>query len=218
MNRNFLSVVSTSVLVVCALIVTGLVVRRELFSPIEPAQPRPAVATRPIAGVAHMADTGLVIGAPNARVRILEFSDFQCPFCAAFAASLRQLRHEHPGQITVVWRHLPLTSIHPFSLGAANASECANAQGRFEAFHDALFDHQEKIGVWTWNRFAREAVVPDLAQFDRCVSSSLYAGRVEADLHTATNHNFRSTPTIIVNGMLYDGLPNEAQMQAWLVR
>lgn len=217
MNRALLSNVSTGVLVVCAVLITGLVLRREVFPPQEPSVPVPPAPTRAAApGLAHAADTGLVIGPPTARVRILEFSDFQCPFCAAFARSVQKMRKEHPGQIAVVWRNLPLTRIHPFALAAANAAECANAQGRFEAFHDTVFAHQDKLGTWTWNRFAREAGIPDRTAYAQCIADSLYAGRVKVDREAAAANNFQSTPTIIVNGTLYDGLPSDSQMQAWL--
>jgi protein-disulfide isomerase len=141
------------VLVVCALTVTGLLVRQQLFPPA-------AVAAVPVTRVKDwqpLSQVGNVMGPRGARVTIVEFSDFQCPFCGQAAQALQGVRERYP-DVAIVYRHLPLEA-HPHAFAAAVASECAAEQGAFQAFHDHLFAHQDSIGVTPWDSVAHRAGV-----------------------------------------------------------
>ena len=192
----------SGILVLCAVTVTTLVVRRELF-PSKPGEPR--LERRSVAGWERYAQAGQVMGTPTAPVKIVEYSDFQCPFCARFSATLRELRARHPDRVQIVYRHFPLTSIHPHAAAAAAAAECAGVQGRFEAYHDLLFAQQDSIGTRDWSRFAADAGVPDLAAFGRCVSSPAPGNRVSRDITSARELKVEVTPTIVVNGQFIPG-------------
>lgn len=208
MSKETLSTVTNVVLVGCALLVTAALVRREFFPP-----PIAAAAPPTIHDVAHWANltaAGHTLGPDTATVRIVEFSDFQCPFCAQLEPQLAALRTSHPGRLAVIYRHFPLPA-HKYAAAAALASECAADQGRFEAYHDALFQSQDSIGVLSWDAFARRAGVPQLATFRDCMASQRDKERVDGDAAAAASISAQGTPTLVVNGRM---LGSSAQLDS----
>jgi protein-disulfide isomerase len=197
-----LSNLITAVLVVCAALVTGALVRREIFP--APSVSSPAVT---IARWETLVSAGHQMGPEQAAATIVEFSDFQCPSCAAAQSELRKLREMYPRDVAVVYRHFPLEAGHPYARRAAIASECAAEQGRFERFHDLLFQRQDSIGRMPWERFARLAGVPSRSRFADCLSARRPEARVNRDLATADSLGLQGTPTLLVNGRRFDGSP-----------
>lgn len=189
------------VLVVCALTVTGLVVRREFSQPVKPATA--LVATR-VTDWRTYALAGHRIGRADAPVTIVLFSDFQCRFCAVGAERLRELRRVRPDDFAVIYRHFPLRS-HPYAAPAARASECAARQQRFEAFHDALFAAQREIGTKPWERFAETAGVPNRAAFQACIHSATQDPALQRDSLDGARLGVSGTPTLLVNDMRLNG-------------
>lgn len=188
----------TGVLVVCAVVVTALLVRRELFAPtaaIQGVAPPPAV----VSGWRAYADAANRSGPDEASVTIVEFSDFQCPFCRIMAARLDSLRVDNPGAVRVVYRHFPLPSIHPHAIQAAQASECAGEQGRFWPMHDALFAMQDSIGRTSWDRYAELAGVGSMAAFQACMSRPAAPTAMHPDTAAGNKLGIRSTPTLLIN-------------------
>lgn len=147
-----------------------------------------------------IASGGHELGPPDAPVRIVEFSDFQCPYCARIQPLLKDAVQRHWPRVTVVYRHFPLEKIHPHALGAALASECAAEQGRFREYHDTLFERQDEIGTITWSEIAIAAGVSDTALFATCVNERRHQGRVTADVNAAALAGVRGTPTLVING------------------
>lgn len=146
------SAAATFALVVCAVTVTTLLVRREMASG--------AVGNRASAPVAQpdwmdYAGAGHRIGSLNARVTVIEFFDYQCPFCKKMDARLQSALAKYSGDLAVVYRHWPLKRIHPFAMAAAVASECAAASGRFERMHALLLNQQDSLGVLSWRELGR---------------------------------------------------------------
>jgi protein-disulfide isomerase len=183
---------------ICAIVLTGAVVRREVVSRRPPSEPHPAV----VADWSALQRSGYRIGPLSAPVTIVEFSDFQCPVCAQFANEvLRPALRDHPGLVSVIYRHWPL-SIHPFAFEAAVAAECAGRQDRFEAFHDALFRAQDSIGHRSFARFALDVGVRDTARFNDCLGDTAVSKQVEKDREAARAVGARGTPAFIVNGYL----------------
>ncbi|HEX6937934.1 MAG TPA: thioredoxin domain-containing protein [Longimicrobiales bacterium] len=209
-ERDRLASAGTVVLAVCALVITGLVVRRELYTP-----PARVAVPRLLDDWSELTARGHWLGPPDARVKIVEFSDFQCPFCAQIQPVLRELREKYSDEVAIVYRHLPLESIHPFAYSAALAAECAAAQARFERFKDALFENQALIGTVPYDSIARLAGVADLARFRDCVESEEFAGNVDADVETARAAGLTGTPSIIIGGYLLPGTPSFAELEAW---
>jgi len=139
-----------------------------------------------------------VRGPADARVTIVEFSDFQCPFCRRMRAPMDGLLDEYAGQVRIVYRHFPLSS-HPLAMPAAEASMCANEQGLFWPYRDLLFEHQEELSAETLRELAAQVEL-DLSAFDACVADSRYRGAVETDLAAGREAGVQGTPAYFVNG------------------
>lgn len=196
-------------LVLCALVITGLVVRREVAGS---GQHGGKALTR-VDAWSRYATSGQRLGPADARVTIVEFSDFQCPSCKKLAGQLEHIRKQYPRDVAVVYRHYPLDPIHPHARQAALASECAAAQGRFEAFHDILFGFQDEIGSRAWLEFAGSAGVQDLDGFEQCLAEGMYAERVEADMAAARELEIGGTPLVLINSLKFHGTPPLAELQ-----
>lgn len=198
------------VLTLCAVTVTGLLVRREFFSA-PPGQP-------PVTKVddwREYARDGHRMGPANAPVTVVVFSDFQCRFCGVLMANLRDLRNAYPEQVAVVYRHFPLSN-HEYAAAAARASECA--QGRFEAFQDALFASQDSIGAISWDRFASEAGVEDLAAFRACTTNSAPSPALARDSAAGGRLRVSGTPTLLINDQRFQGAVPPAILDEYVRR
>lgn len=211
MSRDLYSDVLTGVLVACALVVTATLARRELLPP---AAPGPDMAPRAVDNWAQLVSAGQWLGRRDAPVRIVEFSDFQCPFCARTHPAVEAVRQRHPDRVAVLFRHFPLDAIHPYARPAALASECAAEQGRFGEFATLLFAQQDSLGAKPWSRFAAEAGVPDAAAFERCVLTSRTMPNVDRDAKLGTATRIEVTPTLVINGTLRPGAITEAQLDS----
>ena len=155
------------------------------------------------------------LGAEDAPVVVVEYADFQCPYCGQFAAgAARQLKENYvdQGQVRFVFRHLAF--IGDESTWAAEASECANEQGRFWDYHDKVFEEQagENQGAYSkenLKRFAAELGL-DTEQFDQCLDSGTYRSKVREEVKEAQRRRINSTPSLLVNGRL---VPNGSSYQ-----
>jgi len=151
-----------------------------------------------------------VKGDKNARVTIVEYSDFQCPFCKrATDNMLPQILKEYDGKVKLVYKQFPLPN-HPWAKDAAIASVCAYEQGNehFWKFHDELFEKQKEITVEKskeqFEAFAKETGL-DTSKFEACLNSPGTATRVENEIKEGQSIGVNSTPTFVVNGMLVPG-------------
>lgn len=206
---------ATGLMVCCALVVTAAVARREFF-PAPAAAAQPDTKPRPVDNWNELAAAGQRMGPAGAPVQIVEFSDFQCPFCATFAETLRKVRARHPDRVAVLYRHYPIQQIHPYARTAALAAECAGEQGRFEAYHDRLFAQQDSIGSKAWERFAAEAGVADGDAFTRCVRDERLLAKVDRDAELAEESGINVTPTLVIDGTLIPGALSEAELEKWI--
>lgn len=143
------------------------------------------------------------LGPKDAPIVIVEFSDFQCPYCKRFhQQTFEALMAAYPGKIRFVYRNLPLTTIHPEALPAAEASLCAHEQGAFWPYHDRLF--QGELGEAAYLRYAQELNL-DVKRFQQCLQERRYRDFVEKDMEFAINLGVRSTPTFFINGIALVG-------------
>lgn len=214
MKWGWLSRVESGLLVSCAVTLTGVFVYRELFRKPDVA---PAVEIRRVPGWRAFATSGHRVGPADAPVSVVEFSDFQCPFCAAFDSVMRSTLKKHRLDVARVYRHFPITQIHPYAMEAAVAAECAADQQRFEAYHDVLLDHQRLIGSRTWLQFASDAGVPDTVRFERCLSDTLPKGRIRDDLRAAMKLGVTGTPGILINDQFIDGAPSSEVLEEYIL-
>jgi protein-disulfide isomerase len=193
----------TAFLVVCAALITAALVKREFFADQRAASADAVTLPR----WQTLVSAGHRMGDAAAAATIVEFSDFQCPSCAAAETDLKKIREKYPHEVAVIYRHFPLDRVHPAARRAAIASECAAEQGRFEQFHDALFQRQDSIGRMPWEAFARLAGIPSLPRFSDCLASGRWEARVSRDLVTADSLQLQGTPTLLVDGRMFGGSP-----------
>ena len=142
-------------------------------------------------------------GAAGAPVTIVEFSDFQCPFCGRVNPTLAAAKEKYGDKLRIVFRQFPL-NIHPLAPKAAEAALCANDPGKFWEMHDALFADQQKLAVEDLKAKAGTIGV-DQAKFDSCLDSGAMAAKVAKDLEDGQKYGVSSTPSLFVNGRLIAG-------------
>lgn len=161
--------------------------------------------------------SGRVIGDSQNDVPVVEFADFQCPACRAAEVALDRIRSVHPHLFFIVFRHYPLSSIHPEAIGAAVASECAAAQGRFNAMHALFFQRQDSLGLITWSGWAHRAGVRNIAAFEQCVRRPEALTAIQSDTLAGRQLGVHATPTFLVHGLRITGIPSEAWFDSLLV-
>ena len=143
-------------------------------------------------------------GKADAPVTVVEFSDFQCPFCLRVMPTLKQLRTKYGDKMRLVWKDFPLTQIHPQAFVAAQAGNCAREQGKFWEYHDKLFANQSALQPESLKKYAADAGL-DAGKFNQCLDSAKYEARVEDELTTGNHLGISSTPTLYVNGRMING-------------
>jgi protein-disulfide isomerase len=149
-------------------------------------------------------------GPASAPVTIVEFSDYQCPFCARVNPTLDQIRAAYGNRVRVVWKDFPLTSIHPEAFKGSEAAHCAGDQGKYWEYHDRLFENQRAMTPADLKRHATDLGL-DMNAFNACLDSSKYAERVRAGMDQGTKLGVSSTPALFINGRIVTGAqPYEA--------
>ena len=145
------------------------------------------------------------IGPADAPIVIVEFSDFQCPFCKRWHDQVYQpLFAAYPGKIRLVYRNLPLTTIHPQAMPAAEAAMCAGEQNAYWQYHEALFNGQETLGTDFYIQTATDLGL-DVASFQACIEDHRYQDQIQADMDFALSLGVQSTPTFFINGLAIVG-------------
>lgn len=148
----------------------------------------------------------VVRGNRNASVVMIEFSDYQCPFCSRMHDTMKQVMDEYGDQVAWVYRHFPLDSIHPTARKAAEAAECANDQGKFWEYSDAIFDNQNDLaqGESALRQLAADIGLKQ-SSFDKCLDSGKYVSKVQADYQEGIRNGVTGTPGTFINGQLVKG-------------
>jgi protein-disulfide isomerase len=157
-------------------------------------------------------DRGRLRGDPNAIVTIVEFADYQCPFCKQTEATLKDLLRKYPGQVRVAFRDFPLSSIHSYAEEAAEASRCAGKQGKFWEFHDAMFADQAKLDQAQLKATA-QTIGLDGNAFQSCLQSGEYKTQVLRDQQEGIKAGISSTPGFFINGIPITGAQAEEAFQ-----
>jgi len=202
----------TILLVSCALITTGLTIRREFAE-----GARAEASGSSIQKDRQLyAQAGHVLGPSDAPVTIVEFSDFQCPFCAKFTSYVDSLRTLGV-QFRVVYRHLP-SPRHQFAMAAVRASECASTTGQFEQMHDALFERHDSIGTVPWTSFAVRAGIADTIAFKACIARPDPIQALVTDTLAARRLGVTGTPTLLINDLRLRGLPSFDSLRVYVLR
>ena len=143
-------------------------------------------------------------GPATAPVTIVEFSDFQCPFCMQVVPTLTQVLSRYGEKVKLVYRDFPLDSIHPQARNAAEAARCAHDQGKFWEYHDALFADSPKLGPEQLKMYAGHVGL-DLPSFERCLASGTHAAAVQKSLDEGIRLGVTGTPAFFINGEFGSG-------------
>ncbi len=152
-------------------------------------------------------------GPANAPVTLVEFSDFQCPYCARVQPVLRKIRDTYKDQVKLVYKDFPLPQIHPQAPKAAEAARCAREQDKYWDYHDKLFQDAKNLTPDTLKRYAA-ALHLDTAAFAACLDSGKYAAAVRKDMAQGAELGVTGTPSFFVNGRFLAGAQPFSAFQA----
>jgi protein-disulfide isomerase len=145
-----------------------------------------------------------VRGAMNAPLTLVEYGDFECPYCGMAYPVVKQVERDLGGELRVVFRHFPLKEQHPHALHAAQAAEAAAQQGRFWEMHDIIFEHQSALDDGDLVGYARDIGI-DAVEVARALADDRYAKAVRAQFRDGVKSGVNGTPTFFVNGARFDG-------------
>jgi protein-disulfide isomerase len=151
------------------------------------------------------ADGDPALGPEDAAITIIEFSDYECPYCQRWHAEVfTRLMDAYPNQVRLVYRDFPLSSIHPNAFSAAEAANCANEQGGFWDYHNRLFSMELGLSKSAYQEYASQLDL-DESEFNDCLDSGKYQEEVQSDFDYAAELGVRSTPTFFINGIAVVG-------------
>jgi protein-disulfide isomerase len=153
----------------------------------------------PSAARVEVSTVGFARGANDAPVTIVEFSDFQCPFCKNASATLKQVLDKYPGKVRWVFRDLPLVSLHPGAPKAHEAARCAADQGKFWEYHDLLFERSPRHSPDDLKQYAQDLKL-DGPAFAQCLESGKHVAAVEKDTAEGVRLGLTGTPSFFING------------------
>jgi len=165
--------------------------------------------TVPVSGRDH------IRGKVTAPLTLLEYGDFECPYCGAAHPILEEVRALLGPRLRFVYRHFPLTNVHPHAESAAEAAEAAGAQGRFWEMHDRLFEHQDALEDEDLVAHA-DALGLDVERFVEELADGVHAPRVRQDFLSGVRSGVNGTPSFYINGVRYNGQYDLASLLAAL--
>jgi protein-disulfide isomerase len=145
-----------------------------------------------------------ILGQVTAPVTLVEYGDYECSYCGQAHHVVKQLRQLLGRQLCFVFRHFPLTTVHPHAELAAEAAEAAGAQGKFWEIHDVLFEHQHALAPDDLVRYAA-ALGLDLSEFSSELARHVHAPRVREDFMGGVRSGVNGTPSFFINGVRHDG-------------
>lgn len=198
--------ISNVILTCAAVVLVGVVIRREFFLGAEPLGRERGVEATEVENWRALAPYGEWIGDSSSPVILTEFGDYQCPYCKLFHERLLAIRDSLSAPIGILYIHFPIAT-HRFAIAAANAATCAAEQGRFDTMHNVLLSQQAAIGLVTWDSLAVLAAVPDRDAFQACHSLTDPKPIVATGLRIADSLGVTYTPTILINQWRYTEPP-----------
>jgi protein-disulfide isomerase len=147
-------------------------------------------------------------GPVDAPLTLIEYGDFQCPYCAAAHPVVDEIERRFAGRLRFVFRHFPLRQIHPHAEAAAEAAEAAGAQGRFWEMYHELYHHSRALGDEHLHGYAKAAGVPDLERFDHELAAGTYRHVLDTAIERAEESGVEGTPMFFVNGQPFEEEPS----------
>lgn len=196
----------TGILVVCAIIITGFVVHQKWL------QPENIPELQQVENWQQLELQGWQTGPETAPVQIVEFFDYECPYCKTVQPAVQAVKQKRGSDISIAYTHFPLSG-HTFAFKAAVASECAGNQEKFQSFHELLFAHQEVLGAVGYDSLAVAAGVSDIEAFKNCLKTKETAPIVQSGMDLAHELGINSIPTFIINGKLISGALPQSSLE-----
>ena len=144
-------------------------------------------------------------GPYNAGIELVEYGDYQCPHCAAAHPLVKAIERTYSNHLKFVFRHFPLSEVHPYAEAAALAAEAASRQEKFWQMHDMIFENQPSLSIGSLLDFA-EALDLDMRKFERDIKEQEIAAKVEADFLSGMRSGVNGTPSFFINGQKYNGI------------
>lgn len=151
-----------------------------------------AAADIPAGTLADVTEADHIRGNKNASITLVEYSDFECPFCGQFHTTVQQVMKEYPNDVKIVYRHFPL-SFHPQAEPAALAAECADEQGKFWEYHDGLFENQAQLGTAFYTQLAAQIGL-NATKFQDCLTKQTYLSKIQAQSQEGASAGVTGTP------------------------
>jgi protein-disulfide isomerase len=148
-------------------------------------------------------DRDHVQGPADASVTLLEYGDYECPYCGAAYPIVKEVQDRMGDKLRFVFRNFPITTSHPHAEQAAEAAEAAGSQGRFWEMHDTLYENQRRLGDADLRSYAARLGL-DLESFERDVAEHVHAPRVREDFMSGVRSGVNGTPTFYINGVRHD--------------
>jgi formate-nitrite transporter family protein len=172
---------------------------------------RPSLLTPPVGARDH------VLGSAGAAVTLVEYGDFECPFCGSAFPELKRLLRELGGRARFVFRHFPMSEQHPRAEPAAELAEAAGAQGRFWEMHDLLYQRQAALGDGHLVAYARELGL-DAPRVQRELEQRVHRARVREDFQSGVRSGVSGTPMFFINGRRHEEPGDAGTLRAALLR
>jgi protein-disulfide isomerase len=203
--HNILNNIFTGILVLCAVTITVLILRREFAQTLRP-QASKVENWKKLLGEGHW------FGPNDAAVYIIAFFDYECPPCKRLELTLDAVLSKYNDKVALIRYHFP-SKTHENAREAAIAAECAGKQGRFAVYHSLLFQNQNVLTNQPWSMLARLAGIPDVDAFEKCVQTHETAMAVERHVHIGKSLGAVGTPTLIINGDMVTGNLSATQLE-----
>lgn len=160
----------------------------------------------------EIAETDWVLGSRDAKVKVFEFSDFQCPYCARFHEVMHQIVEEYPDDVAWIYKQFPIRS-HPLGPPGAVATECAGEQGKFWQMADMIFENQDNLTEDSFAAFAQNLGL-DMGKYNSCYENNPYEEKILTEYNLGVDLGVRGTPSNFINGQLVPGaVPYESMKQ-----
>ncbi len=157
-------------------------------------------------------DPARIKGNPKAPITIVEFSDFQCPYCKVAEATLNDLLTKYNGRVKLAFRDFPLRTMHAQAQSAAEASRCAGDQGKFWEYHDALFADQSKLNGAGLTETALKLGL-DAKSFQSCLAAGKFKAQIDQDVQDGAKAGVSGTPGFFINGVFVSGAQSKAEFE-----
>jgi protein-disulfide isomerase len=155
----------------------------------------------------QVGDRDHIEGPPEAPLVLVEYGDYQCPYCGAAYPIVKKVQEDLGPKLRFVFRNFPITNAHPHAEWAAETAEAAAAQGKFWEMHDHLYENQGSLGDEAFFSKYETKLKLDVTKLQREVAKHAYSARIEEDFSSGVRSGVNGTPTFFINGVRYDGYP-----------